>query len=263
MERVQGRYLRVIGKTKGRAIAIPEGIDHFDQVLKTVSSLRPGPHADRRAVAEVPCLHGGRTSRLHDHALGNITYRCYPSVDGDGFGRSAASLLVSTQPERFHKTKASRLDLLVAIPSVRSEIIGRSGRSCSRKRAHDNREDTCLRACFFSLRASYGRVGALVARPSSPAPPELCCCLRLGYRFDFGLMPIWCAVLHTVCAHRPLERTPPSDGWSLYGFSVVSLRCRYGDCRQRVFSRGCWAGGGLACRRLEYRVLLRLDPDPA
>jgi hypothetical protein len=41
VERVQGRYLRVIGKTKSRAIAIPDGIDHFDQVLETVSSLRP------------------------------------------------------------------------------------------------------------------------------------------------------------------------------------------------------------------------------
>lgn len=40
-EHVQGRYLRVIGKTKSRAIAIPEGIDHFDQVLETVSSIRP------------------------------------------------------------------------------------------------------------------------------------------------------------------------------------------------------------------------------
>lgn len=40
VEHVQGRYLRVIGKTKSRAIAIPEGIDHFDQVLETVSSIR-------------------------------------------------------------------------------------------------------------------------------------------------------------------------------------------------------------------------------
>jgi hypothetical protein len=41
VEHVQGRYLRVIGKTKSRAIAIPESIDHFDQVLETVSFLRP------------------------------------------------------------------------------------------------------------------------------------------------------------------------------------------------------------------------------
>jgi hypothetical protein len=41
VEHVQGRYLRVIGKTKSRAIAIPEGIDNFDQVLETVSSLSP------------------------------------------------------------------------------------------------------------------------------------------------------------------------------------------------------------------------------
>jgi hypothetical protein len=41
VEHVQGRYLRVIGKTKSRAISIPESIDHFDQVLETVSSLRP------------------------------------------------------------------------------------------------------------------------------------------------------------------------------------------------------------------------------
>jgi hypothetical protein len=41
VEHFQGRYLRVIGKTKRRVIAIPEGIDRFDQVLETVSSLRP------------------------------------------------------------------------------------------------------------------------------------------------------------------------------------------------------------------------------
>jgi hypothetical protein len=41
VEHFQGRYLRVIGKTKSRVIAIPEGIDRFDQVLETVSSLRP------------------------------------------------------------------------------------------------------------------------------------------------------------------------------------------------------------------------------
>lgn len=41
VEHVQGRYLRVIGKTKGRVIAIPEGIDQFDNVLKTISSFCP------------------------------------------------------------------------------------------------------------------------------------------------------------------------------------------------------------------------------
>ncbi len=41
VEHVQGRYLRVIGKTNSQVIAIPEGIDHFDQVLETVSSIRP------------------------------------------------------------------------------------------------------------------------------------------------------------------------------------------------------------------------------
>ena len=41
VEHVQGRALRVIGTTKSRVIAIPEGIDHFDQVLETVSSLHP------------------------------------------------------------------------------------------------------------------------------------------------------------------------------------------------------------------------------
>lgn len=40
-EHVQGRYLRVIGKSKGRDIAIPEGIDQFDNVLRTISSFCP------------------------------------------------------------------------------------------------------------------------------------------------------------------------------------------------------------------------------
>jgi hypothetical protein len=41
VERVQGRHLLVIGKSKGRVIIIPEGIDQFDSVLKTISSLCP------------------------------------------------------------------------------------------------------------------------------------------------------------------------------------------------------------------------------
>lgn len=41
VEHVQGRYLRVIGNSRGRVIAIPEGIDQFDKVLKAISSLFP------------------------------------------------------------------------------------------------------------------------------------------------------------------------------------------------------------------------------
>jgi hypothetical protein len=41
VEHVPGRYLRVIGKTKSRTIAIPESLESFDQVLQTVSSLHP------------------------------------------------------------------------------------------------------------------------------------------------------------------------------------------------------------------------------
>jgi hypothetical protein len=41
VEHVRGRYLCVVGNPKSRAIAIPEGIDRFDQVLETVSSIRP------------------------------------------------------------------------------------------------------------------------------------------------------------------------------------------------------------------------------
>jgi len=41
VEHVQGRYLRVIGKSKGQVIAIPESIDQFGDVLKTISSVCP------------------------------------------------------------------------------------------------------------------------------------------------------------------------------------------------------------------------------
>ena len=41
VEHVQGRYLRVIGKTKGSVIAIPQSIEQFDRILATISSLRP------------------------------------------------------------------------------------------------------------------------------------------------------------------------------------------------------------------------------
>ena len=41
VEHVQGRYLRVIGKSKGSVIAIPQSIEQFDRVLETISSVRP------------------------------------------------------------------------------------------------------------------------------------------------------------------------------------------------------------------------------
>jgi hypothetical protein len=41
VEHVQGRCLRVIGKSKPRVIAIPEGIDQFGEVLKAISSVCP------------------------------------------------------------------------------------------------------------------------------------------------------------------------------------------------------------------------------
>ncbi|MGP0018081.1 MAG: hypothetical protein ACLPHP_05900 [Candidatus Sulfotelmatobacter sp.] len=41
IEHVQGRYLRVVGKSKGHVIAIPEGIDQFGEILKTISSICP------------------------------------------------------------------------------------------------------------------------------------------------------------------------------------------------------------------------------
>jgi hypothetical protein len=41
VEHVQGRYLRVIGKSKGHVIAIPESIDQFAEILKTISSICP------------------------------------------------------------------------------------------------------------------------------------------------------------------------------------------------------------------------------
>jgi hypothetical protein len=40
VEHVPGRYLRVIGKPKSRVIGIAEGIEHFDQILEIVSSVR-------------------------------------------------------------------------------------------------------------------------------------------------------------------------------------------------------------------------------
>ncbi len=39
VERVPGRYLRVIGTPKSRAISIPEGIEDFEEVFETISSI--------------------------------------------------------------------------------------------------------------------------------------------------------------------------------------------------------------------------------
>ncbi len=41
VEHVQGRYVRVIGESRNHVIAIPEGIDQFGEVLKTISSICP------------------------------------------------------------------------------------------------------------------------------------------------------------------------------------------------------------------------------
>jgi hypothetical protein len=41
VEHIPGRCLRVIGKSKGHIISIPEGIDRFGDVLRTISSVRP------------------------------------------------------------------------------------------------------------------------------------------------------------------------------------------------------------------------------
>src|SRR5579864_3706139 len=41
VEYVQGRYLRVVGTNGGRVISVPEGIDQFGEVLKTISSICP------------------------------------------------------------------------------------------------------------------------------------------------------------------------------------------------------------------------------
>lgn len=41
IEHVKGEYLRVIGKSKGRVIAIPESIEQFADVLNTISSIGP------------------------------------------------------------------------------------------------------------------------------------------------------------------------------------------------------------------------------
>ena len=41
IERIPGRYLRVIGSSRQRAIAIPESIEHFPDILAILSALRP------------------------------------------------------------------------------------------------------------------------------------------------------------------------------------------------------------------------------
>jgi len=41
IEHVPGRYLRVIGTPKSRVLGIPQGIEEFEEVLKTLSSVHP------------------------------------------------------------------------------------------------------------------------------------------------------------------------------------------------------------------------------
>jgi hypothetical protein len=43
VEHVPGRYLRVIGEPKKRVLAIAEGVEGFDQILKAVSAVRTVP----------------------------------------------------------------------------------------------------------------------------------------------------------------------------------------------------------------------------
>lgn len=86
VEHVQGRYLRVIGKNKTHVIAIPEGIDQFGEVLKTISSVRPVRVRTITHWQKYRALMGAGLTRLHYHALGNVTRCRHTAVAADGFG---------------------------------------------------------------------------------------------------------------------------------------------------------------------------------
>jgi hypothetical protein len=96
VERVQGRYLRVIGQTKGRAISIPESIDHFDQVLETIGPFvrsAYGPSSSSKSIvpswqqeysSSLPCFGQHRPSSSFRYRWGWVQSSC-----GSSFGFNA------------------------------------------------------------------------------------------------------------------------------------------------------------------------------
>jgi hypothetical protein len=152
-------------------------------------------------------------------------------------------------------------EFLPAFISAWERSLPNSGRR-SWEGVRDTRQDSREHVRLLSLRASCLRLGAMVAhaRPSSVLA-EQCDRVGLGDGFDFSLVPIWCAVLHTAWAYRLLERAPTSDCGGLRRLATVSLLCGCSGRRQGACSCNCLASGWLTCFGLEYRVLLRVDLD--
>jgi len=199
VEHVQGRYLRVIGKTKSRAISIPESIDHFDQVLETVSSLRP---------VQVRTIEQWQKYRVFmaaglllfiimlwatspvvviplSLAMGSvIVWACFwirrnPNIPG-------SSKRIAWIYWLFFVVCA--LKLFVAVSSYRLQQTAILGT-----------------APFLSVRASFCRMGGMVAPAPSSVLAKLCDRDGLGHLVDFSLVPVWCPAFRAACAYQPLE----------------------------------------------------------
>ena len=128
VEHVQGRYLRVIGKTKSRAIAIPEGIDHFDQVLETVSSIRA---VRVRTIEQWQKYRAFMAAGLLLYVI--LLWATSPVVVIP-LSLAMGSVIVwvffwiRRNPNISIKQQTIRVDLLAVFPNVRAETICRSGR---------------------------------------------------------------------------------------------------------------------------------------
>jgi len=115
VEHVPGRYLRVIGKSKGHVIDIPEGVDQFGDVFKTISSICPVRVGKNRAVAKVSCLHGCRSAPVRCHALGNLASRGHSAIDRICFDHRLGFFL-GTAESKYSKTcQTSRMELLAVL----------------------------------------------------------------------------------------------------------------------------------------------------
>ncbi len=95
VEHVQGRYLRVIGKSKGHVIAISEGIEQFGEVLKSISSVCPVRVRTIEQWQKYRAFMAGSITPIRGSHLGKVTRCRHSSISGDGYGHRVGLLLDS------------------------------------------------------------------------------------------------------------------------------------------------------------------------
>jgi hypothetical protein len=117
--------LRVIGKPKKRALAIPEGVEDFDQILKAVFCRPNRPGAKHSAMAEVSGLHGRGTDLVGDDALVHIAPVVIPLSLVMGSVIAWVFFWVRGNPNYHEPHEANRLGVSIVVVAVCPQAVCR------------------------------------------------------------------------------------------------------------------------------------------